>query len=109
MCLNLEISYRRNWKEFFLKLFVNILQYLGSILAYIVLAFAIFSHSYDKYSPQELSQLISNYSFIFGYLVFYFTRLYDLSNQISIIAGNSHRIGKNKSYSVKSFFHKTLV
>jgi ATP-binding cassette subfamily D (ALD) protein 4 len=38
--------------------------------------------------------LISNYAFICNYLVFLFTRLYDLSNEISIIGGNSHRIGQ---------------
>ena len=89
----LEISYRRNWKEFFLKLWVNILQYLGAILSYLILAVPIFSNVYDNYTPGQLAQLISNYSFICGYVVYYFTRLYDLSNEISIIAGNSHRIG----------------
>jgi ATP-binding cassette subfamily D (ALD) protein 4 len=74
------------------------LQYLGAILSYLILAVPIFSHTYDSYTPGELAQLISNYSFICGYVVYYFTRLYDLSNEISIIAGNSHRIGMLNSF-----------
>ncbi|CAF0708958.1 unnamed protein product [Brachionus calyciflorus] len=105
----LNISYRKNWKEFILKLFINISQYFGGILAYLVLAIPIFTHVYDDYTPTDLAQLISNYSFKCQYLIYLFTRLYDILNEISSIAGNTRRVGelieqmneiKNKSFKV---------
>ena len=90
----LSISYRRNWKELILKIFINTSQYMGGILAYLVLAVPIFTNVYDNYTPTDLSQLISNYSFKCQYLIYLFTQLYDMLTEISVIAGNSHRIGE---------------
>nr|APD26523.1 ATP-binding cassette transporter subfamily D member 4 protein [Brachionus koreanus] len=90
----LNISYRRNWKELILKLFINLSQYFGGILAYLVLAIPIFTHVYDDYSPTDLAQLISNYSFKCQYLIYLFTRLYDTLNEISSIVGNTKRVGE---------------
>nr|QNH67961.1 ATP-binding cassette transporter subfamily D member 4 [Brachionus plicatilis] len=90
----LNISYRRNWKELMLKLFINLSQYFGGILAYFVLAIPIFTHVYDDYSPTDLAQLISNYSFKCQYLIYLFTRLYDILNEISSIVGNTKRVGE---------------
>jgi ABC-type uncharacterized transport system fused permease/ATPase subunit len=73
---------------------VNTLQYIGAILSYLTLAIPIFAHLYDNLSPGDLNKFISNYSFKCNYLVYLFTRLYDLSNEISLIAGNSHRVGQ---------------
>jgi ATP-binding cassette subfamily D (ALD) protein 4 len=67
---------------------------MGGILAYLVLAIPIFTHMYDNYTPTELAQLISNYSFKCQYLIYLFTRLYDILTEISVIAGNSMRIGE---------------
>ena len=67
---------------------------MGGILAYLVLAIPIFTHTYDNYTPTELAQLISNYSFKCQYLIYLFTRLYDILTEISVIAGNSMRIGE---------------
>nr|QNH67894.1 ATP-binding cassette transporter subfamily D member 4 [Brachionus rotundiformis] len=90
----LNVSYRRNWKELILKQFINLSQYFGGILAYLVLAIPIFTHVYDDYSPTDLAQLISNYSFKCQYLIYLFTRLYDILNEISSIVGNTRRIGE---------------
>nr|QUF59460.1 ATP-binding cassette transporter Abcd4 [Brachionus angularis] len=90
----LNISYRRNWKELILKIFINTSQYMGGILAYLVLAIPIFTNKYDDYKPADLAQLISNYSFKCQYLIYLFTRLYDLLSEISIIAGNTKRVGE---------------
>lgn len=77
-----------------LKLFINLSQYFGGILAYLVLAIPIFTHVYDDYSPTDLAQLISNYSFKCQYLIYLFTRLYDILNEISSIVGNTKRVGE---------------
>lgn len=69
-------------------------QYFGGILAYLVLAIPIFTHVYDDYSPTDLAQLISNYSFKCQYLIYLFTRLYDILNEISSIVGNTKRVGE---------------
>lgn len=90
----LNISYRRNWKELLLAVFVNISQYMGGILSYLILAIPIFTHVYAGLTPAELAQLISNYSFKSQYLIYYFTRLYDTLSEISVIAGNCKRVGE---------------
>ena len=43
---------------------------LGAILSYLILAIPIFANLYDNLKPEELSQLISTYSFICNYLVY---------------------------------------
>nr|UOU03347.1 ATP-binding cassette subfamily D4 [Brachionus rubens] len=90
----LKISYRRNWKELILKVFINTSQYFGGIMAYLVLAIPIFTHVYDDLTPTDLGQLISNYSFKCQYLIYLFTRLYDILNEISSIVGNTKRVGE---------------
>lgn len=59
-----------------------------------MLAIPIFTHVYDDYSPADLAQLISNYSFKCQYLIYLFTRLYDILNEISSIVGNTKRVGE---------------
>ncbi len=90
----LDVSYRRNWKELILKIFVNTSQYMSGIIAYLVLGIPIFTNIYNDLSPADLSQLISNYSFKCQYLIYLFTRLYNTLDEISSIAGNSYRVGE---------------
>jgi ATP-binding cassette subfamily D (ALD) protein 4 len=90
----LDISYKRNWKEFILNVFVNTSQYMGGIVSYLVLAIPIFTNIYAEETPAELAQLITSYSFKCQYLIYFFTRLYNILNEVSIIAGNSHRVGE---------------
>ena len=67
---------------------------MGGILAYLVLAVPIFTNIYSDYTPAQLAQLISNYSFKCQYLIYFFTRLYDILTELSVIAGNSQRVGE---------------
>ncbi|XP_072021661.1 lysosomal cobalamin transporter ABCD4-like [Amphiura filiformis] len=82
-----------NW-EFWLHIAVNMFDYLGSILSYVVIAVPIFAGAYDNLTSDELYSLISQNSFVSMYLIFCFSQLIDLSNQISDIAAYSHRIGE---------------
>ena len=77
-----------------MSIFVNISQYMGGILAYLILAIPIFTGVYADYTPADLAQLISNYSFQSQYLIYLFTRLYDTLGQISVVAGNCRRVGE---------------
>ena len=88
------MAYRKNWKELILKFFVNTSQFMGGIIAYLVLGIPIFSHVYSNLTPAELGKFISNYSFKCQYLIYLFTRLYSTFDQVSNIAGNSRRVGE---------------
>lgn len=67
---------------------------MGGIMAYLILSVSILSDAYKDYTPGEIAQLISNYSFKFQYLLYFFTRLYDTLNEISVIGGNAFRVGE---------------
>uniref|UniRef100_A0A4W4FBU7 ABC transporter domain-containing protein n=1 Tax=Electrophorus electricus TaxID=8005 RepID=A0A4W4FBU7_ELEEL len=81
-------------RELWLYMGVNIFDYLGSILSYIVIAIPIFVGVYDGMTPGELSALVSKNAFVCIYLINCFTQLIDLSTTISDIAGYTHRIGE---------------
>ena len=88
----LDVSYKRNWKEFILNAFINMSQYMGGIIAYLILAIPIFTNAFPDFDPTQIGQLINNYSFKCQYLIYLFTRLYNLLNQMPSIAGNLQRI-----------------
>ncbi|XP_060151030.1 lysosomal cobalamin transporter ABCD4 isoform X2 [Globicephala melas] len=81
-------------KELWLYIGVNMFDYLGSILSYIVISIPIFSGVYRDLSPTELSTLVSKNAFVCMYLISCFTRLIDLSTTLSDVAGYTHRIGE---------------
>lgn len=81
-------------RQYALNFSVNLFDYLGGILSYILLAFPIFSGDFDSESPSEFSSLISANSFIIMYLINCFTRLIDLSLKAAEVAGNAHRVGE---------------
>ncbi|XP_057588775.1 lysosomal cobalamin transporter ABCD4 isoform X3 [Hippopotamus amphibius kiboko] len=81
-------------KELWLYIGVNMFDYLGSILSYVVIAIPIFSGVYGDLSPTELSTLVSKNAFVCMYLISCFTRLIDLSTTLSDVAGYTHRIGE---------------
>jgi ATP-binding cassette subfamily D (ALD) protein 4 len=84
---------RRNIQEFFLNLSMNLFDYIGSIISYLLLALAIFVfHIYDHLSYSDLVQLISEGSFIIMYLSFRFNQLNDIMDKITLIAANTHRV-----------------
>jgi ATP-binding cassette subfamily D (ALD) protein 4 len=98
----------------YLAVSIQMADYLGSILSYVILAIPIFSGIYDDLTPSELSALISEVSnqyvfmklyivwklillgflqnaFVTIYLISCFTRLIDMSIQVTDIAGTAHR------------------
>ncbi|XP_063075771.1 ATP-binding cassette sub-family D member 4 [Engraulis encrasicolus] len=81
-------------KELWLSIGVNIFDYMGSILSYIVIAIPIFTGVYDGLTPGELSALVSRNAFVCIYLINCFTQLIDLSTALSDVAGYTHRIGE---------------
>ncbi|XP_037688234.1 lysosomal cobalamin transporter ABCD4 isoform X1 [Choloepus didactylus] len=81
-------------KELWLYIGVNMFDYLGSILSYVVIAIPIFSGVYGDLSPTELSTLVSKNAFVCIYLISCFSRLIDLSTTLSDVAGYTHRIGE---------------
>ncbi|XP_021346591.1 ATP-binding cassette sub-family D member 4-like isoform X1 [Mizuhopecten yessoensis] len=81
-------------RKYFLNMSINLSDYLGSILSYLLLALPIFKGSYDNLSASDLAALISQNSFVIIYLINCFTKLIDMSVQVSEMAGNAHRVGE---------------
>ncbi len=87
------LLYRRNILEFLLSLSINLFDYIGSIISYLLLALAIFVfHIYDHLSYPDLVQLISEGSFIIMYLSYRFNQLNDIMDKVTLIAANTHRV-----------------
>lgn len=60
-------------RSFPIDLSVNLFQYFGAIVSYLVIAFPIFSGVYDDKNPSELAQIISETAFVCMYLVYQVT------------------------------------
>lgn len=88
----LNVQQRLNLAQYALEFFINLADYLGSILSYIILAIPIFAGKYDDLTPSQLSSLISKNAFVTIYLISCFTRLIDMALKVSDIAGTTHRI-----------------
>lgn len=88
------ISFRRNWQEMILQTLVMISQYLGGIVAYLLLAIPVFFGTFDNLTPSELSNQINTFSFKCQYLIYLFTQLYNVLDDMSSVLGNSRRIGE---------------
>jgi ATP-binding cassette subfamily D (ALD) protein 4 len=74
---------------------VNLFDYVGSILSYLVVAVGVFGTTqFDSLNASELSVVISKNSFFCMYLINQFSSLIDLSSDLSDIAGYTHRIGQ---------------
>ncbi|XP_035688885.1 lysosomal cobalamin transporter ABCD4-like isoform X2 [Branchiostoma floridae] len=81
-------------REFWLNFAVNMFDYLGSILSYIVIAIPILSGAYSHMAPNEISALVSKNAFVSIYLIGCFSGLIDLSTKLTDLAGYTHRIGE---------------
>ena len=80
-----------NWK-LVLDSAVNIFDYFGSILSYLVIAVPILRGDYDNLNPADLSSLISKNSFVCMYLIYNFSQLIDMTSSITQIATHTHRL-----------------
>lgn len=73
---------------------MNFIDYVGAILSYVIIAIALFAGKYDGLSTSALTGEISKNAFVSMYLISCFTKLIDLSNALSDLAGYTHRIGE---------------
>ena len=80
--------------EILLNFSTNFIDYLGSIISYMIISVPIFSGKYNDLDSVELSAVISKNAFVSMYLINCFSTLVDLSTQITEISGYCHRIGE---------------
>ena len=73
---------------------VNLFNYLGAVLSYIVIAVPIFSGVYDSLDPGELAQMISETGFVCMYLVYQLTQLVNITSTVAGLAGSTHRVAE---------------
>ncbi|XP_067681739.1 lysosomal cobalamin transporter ABCD4-like isoform X2 [Haliotis asinina] len=92
-CL-IKVQHKLIRRQYALNFSIKAADYLGSILSYIAIAVPIFAESYDSLSAAERSALISKNAFVTIYLISCFTKLIDLSSQVTNMAGNAHRVGE---------------
>ncbi|KAM5129524.1 lysosomal cobalamin transporter ABCD4 isoform 2-T2 [Mantella aurantiaca] len=85
-----ELMYQELW----LSLGINVFDYLGATMSYMIIAIPIFSGVYNDLSAGELSELISKNAFVSIYLVNCFSQIIDLSSNLCDVAGYTHRIGE---------------
>ena len=62
--------------------------------SYIVIAVPIFAGYLDYLDPTDLSRKISENSFVCMYLIYNFSKLVDMSQKISKLAGVTHRVSE---------------
>lgn len=79
-------------RQFPLAFGIHLFDYTGAILSLLVIAVPIFSGTYDALTPVELTGLISKNAFVSIYLISCYSSLVDLSGNLTVIAGNTHRI-----------------
>ncbi|KAL9952743.1 hypothetical protein ACROYT_G040037 [Oculina patagonica] len=90
----LQTQFRIVNLECILFFFINIIDYIGAILSYLIIAIALFGGRYDDMSVTELGGQISRNSFFAMYLINCGSKLINLSTDISNMAGYIHRIGQ---------------
>ena len=81
-------------RQLVLDLATNTFDYFGSIASYMVIAVPIFSGAMDSLKPEDLAQAISENSFVCMYLIFNFSKLVDMSQKLSNMAGVTHRVSE---------------
>ena len=80
--------------QFFLEIATNGNGYISSIASFLIIAMAIFSGTYDDLTQPELAKMISETSFVCGYLAYQLSRLVEMSVQISKLLGVTFRISE---------------
>ncbi|XP_069772185.1 lysosomal cobalamin transporter ABCD4 isoform X2 [Narcine bancroftii] len=96
-------------RELQLYIGVNIFNYLGSIVSYLIIAIPIFTGRYDTLAPADLIELISKNAFVSIYLINCFSRLIDLSTTVSDVAGYTHRSSLDSEEEDKDCNHTAFI
>ena len=81
-------------RSFPIDLSVNLFQYLGAIVSYLVIAVPIFSGVYDDKEPSELAQIISETAFVCMYLVYQLGLYVSVTSKVASLAGSTHRVAE---------------
>jgi len=81
--------YNRNFP---IDLSINLFNYVGAILSYVVIAVPIFSGVYDHLDNGELAQMISETGFVCMSLVYQLTKLVNITSTVAGLAGSTHRV-----------------
>ena len=79
-------------KQFVLATSVNVIDYFGAIVSYLVISIPIFAGLFESLPLPSLVELVSQNAFVSMYLINSFTKVLDMSSLISILAGTTHRI-----------------
>ena len=80
--------------EILLNFSTNFIDYLGSVISYMIISVPIFGGKYNDLTPVEMSAVISKNAFVSMYLINCFSTLVDLSTELTEISGYCHRIGE---------------
>ena len=81
-------------RSFPIDLSVNLFQYFGAIVSYLVIAFPIFSGVYDDKNPSDLAQIISETAFVCMYLVYQLGLYVSVTSKVASLAGSTHRVAE---------------
>ena len=84
-----QMLYNRNFP---IDLSINLFNYVGAILSYVVIAVPIFSGVYDHLDNGELAQMISETGFVCMSLVYQLTKLVNITSTVAGLAGSTHRV-----------------
>ena len=81
-------------RQLFLDLATFTFEYLGSIASFLVIAVPIFTGYYDDMADSDLSQLISENSFVCMSLIFQLSQLVRMGTIVSHLGGVTHRVAE---------------
>ncbi|KAJ3318287.1 ATP-binding cassette sub- D member 4 [Blyttiomyces sp. JEL0837] len=79
---------------FLLKVVMELVNYFGSCVAYLIVAIPIFDGTLDGKTSAEISEIVAKNLFVSLYLIFKFTQITDLAQRYSDLAGYTARVGK---------------
>lgn len=79
-------------RQIWLTFFKNIIDYFGSIVSYLAISIPIFSGKFSD--VEDISTIVSAYSFVSMYLVFSLTSLVDLTSEVVLLSGVTHRVAQ---------------
>lgn len=91
LCQIQQSLYNRN---FLLNIAINMFDYLSAIASYLIISVPIFTGQYDDIEGGDLSQIISENSFVCMYLVYQLSQFVDISGKVAILAGVTHRVSE---------------